>query len=68
MQKSIKGQGKGVLSMRSILIIGLLLLQSGCTATHMQKHDEAQSFSCEEVAAPKSLQALEQQYRCHAEE
>jgi hypothetical protein len=68
MQKSIKGQGKRrMLSMKSMMIL-LFLLQSGCTAVQVQKSNDRENFSCEEEVTPKSLQYLEQQYRCHAEE
>jgi hypothetical protein len=53
--------------MRSMVVL-LCLLQSGCTAVHMQKSNDSKQFSCEDEATPKSLQYLEQQYRCHAEE
>ena len=48
---------------RSILLT-TLLFQIGCTVHKVKKEPIQELLSCEEKAEPKSLQYLEQRYRC----
>ena len=41
-----------------------LLFQVGCSRVTPQQEKKTELLSCEERAEPKSLQYLEQQYRC----
>ena len=52
--------------MRSIMVL-VFLLQSGCTGLQIKKVNNEKKLSCEEEAEPKSLQYIEQQYRCSSE-
>lgn len=47
-------------------LLGLMLLfQVGCTSLHgVKKESREVLLSCEESAMPKSLEYLEQRYRC----
>jgi len=52
-------------------LILVMLFISGCSSLHLgkstieiTKSSKKKEFSCEEKAKPKSLQYLEQQYRC----
>ena len=48
---------------RNIFLI-TLLFQVGCTVPKIKKESMQELLSCEEKAEPKSLQYLEQRYRC----
>ncbi len=50
--------------MKQILILSLFLLYSGCTSLHFRDVKEDELLSCEIKAKAKSLQLLEQKYRC----
>lgn len=45
-----------------ILLSLIFLFQMGCTA--LKSNVNSKKFSCEEEVKPKSLEYLEQQYRC----
>lgn len=59
MQKLIKGQIK----MRIVLLL-LLFLYMGCSSARLNSSVNTEVLSCSQKAEPKSLQYLEQQYRC----
>lgn len=55
-----------------ILFIGIIVgFYSGCNGLKIEpiqtSKNSQQPFSCEERAKPKSLQFLEQQYRCRSQ-
>jgi len=62
MQKSIKEQDKMRRYKLGVLFILFSLLQVGCSTLSVPKSNKI--FSCEEEVVPKSLQYIEQQYRC----
>jgi len=67
MKKSIKEQDKmNKARVEILLILTAGLFQSGCSLLKTPKNiqKDTKIFSCEEEAKPKSLQYLEQQYRC----
>ena len=53
---------------KTMTLLLILLVFSGCTRLRFSNQNvtasERQASSCEEEAEPKSLQFLEQQYRC----
>ncbi len=55
-----------MLEIKSIILLLLILLLSGCTVIEMKKSNR-ENLSCREEVQPKSLQYLEQQYRCHSD-
>ena len=63
MQKSIKEQVNMNLNIFKILLSIFFLLQLGCTAP-TRTVVKSKNFLCEEEVNPKSLDYLEQQYRC----
>ena len=52
--------------MKFFLIIFIGVFYMGCSGLKLENIEERDSieFSCEKKAKPKSLQFLEQQYRC----
>ena len=56
--------------MKKILILVMVLFYSGCSKLNFlspvtkEPIAKKREFSCEEKAEPKSLQLLEQKYRC----
>jgi len=51
--------------MQKILVMFITLyLQVGCSSLSFDHPIEREEFSCSQEAEPKSLQFLEQQYRC----
>ena len=51
-----------------VYMIGIVLVLGGCSKFNiMSEAKEVEKLSCEEKAKPKSLQALEQNYRCTSE-
>jgi len=46
------------------MIVLLFVLQSGCAKLQPEVSKGERKLSCEEKAKPKSLEYLEQQYRC----
>jgi hypothetical protein len=62
MQKLIKEQVSMHVHVVKILLLLFFLLQVGCTA--LTSKVNSKKLSCEEEVKPKSLEYLEQQYRC----
>ena len=55
----------------SLFIVIVLSLYSGCTRTEsvvLTQNMEGEQLSCTKRAEPKSLQFLEQQYRCTSQQ
>jgi hypothetical protein len=54
-----------------LTLVFLILLYTGCSRINLLLKDNEASktelFSCEQKAKPKSLQFLEQQYRCKSQ-
>ena len=52
-----------------LFILSFVIFYSGCSlSTGGNSIKNSEKFSCNEKAKPKSLQLLEQQYRCQREE
>lgn len=66
MQKLIKEQVNMSLNIVKVFLSLLFLLQVGCST--LTPAVKSEKFSCEEEAPPKSLEFLEQQYRCTSSE
>lgn len=62
MQKLINEQDRMSIDIVKISLLIFSLFQIGCTT--FKSNVSTKKFSCEEDVKPKSLQYLEQQYRC----
>lgn len=55
----------------SLLILVLLIFYTGCSGKSFsfksKENNKKELLSCEQKAKPKSLQFLEQQYRCKSQ-
>ena len=51
-----------------ILCMIIILIYTGCSKTPKTSEISYNQFSCTQKAKPKSLQFLEQQYRCTSQE
>lgn len=50
---------------KSLFLITVCLLYSGCNQVRLNAIQENEVLSCDEISKVKSLESLEQHYRCN---